>query len=123
MADVNEMDSAAQAFDADIQSEAPARQSPGPKKDITEGPPERLFENVGELEVDEESPAKGGGDDDEDPSPKTGEDDEEADDEDPDATGDEGDDDEEVDPDEKAFFEQEVEVIVDGKEKKVSLRE
>ena len=53
------MENAATAFDAVINSE------PGKVSKDSMGnraPTESLFRNVGELEVDEESPAKGGGD-------------------------------------------------------------
>ena len=56
------LEKAAAAFDAAIRSEPdrPAGKSPVP----SEGPVESVFGNVGELEVDDESPEKGGGDDD-----------------------------------------------------------
>jgi hypothetical protein len=56
------LDEAAAAFDAVIQSEPGKTAGKPPKPDS--GPAEQIFRNVGELEVDEESPEKGGGDDD-----------------------------------------------------------
>lgn len=118
------LDEAAQAFDADIASETPSnRPAPGPKKDITEGPPERLFGDVGELEVDDESPTKGGGDDEE---PKRAKKDPEDDDVDADEDVDDeaGDDEEEEEDGEDAeFLNQEVAVLVDGEEQTVTLKE
>jgi len=127
------LEEAAQAFDkamqvdsgpAPAQSRAPA----GGKQDVTEGPTDRLFPNVGELEVDEESPARGGGDDDdvsgdEDVSPRAPEEVEEGDETDEDETpeaDEEGDGEEGVDD---QFLAQEVEVVVDGEEQKVTLKE
>jgi hypothetical protein len=118
------LEDAAKAFDADIASEVPSnRPAPGPKKDITDGPPERLFGDVGELEVDDESPAKGGGDDEE---PKRAKKDPEDDDVDADEDVDDeaGDDEEEEEEGEDAeFLNQEVSVLVDGEEQTVTLKE
>jgi len=114
------IDEAAAAFDASIASETTAK-SPGPKIDRTEGPPERMFENVGDLEIDEDSPEKGGGDDYDDPPVRTEEDeDEEVDEED---AEDEDDEEPEEDGNEAEFYAQEVPVMIDGQEKTVTLKE
>jgi len=55
------IDNAARAFDAVIQSEPNKTTAKAPTATGLDKP---LFRNVGELEVDDESPAKGGGDDD-----------------------------------------------------------
>jgi len=118
------MEEAAVAFDNHIAAETPGAKAPAPKIDRTEGPPERMFESVGELEIDEESPAKGGGDDDDDEleaPPRDPEDDEGDSDED-EASDEDGDEDEE-DANAAEFYAQEVPVMVDGQEKKVTLKE
>jgi hypothetical protein len=110
------IDDAAKAFDADIATESKA---PGksPKGDNT-GPPERMFENVGKLEEDEDSPTKGGGDDEELAGPEPDEEDEdigeevEEEEEEEEAEG--------VDPE---LLAQEFTVMVDGKEQVVPLKE
>jgi hypothetical protein len=115
------IDDAAQAFDADIASETSSPKGPGPKVDRTEGPPERLFGDVGDLEVDEDSPAKAPGDDYEDSPPRTKEDEEEEGEEE--EGPDDDDEVEEDDPEEKAFYAQEVPVMIDGEAKNVTLKE
>lgn len=57
------IDEAAQAFDVEMNPKADPPASYTPPRDETSGKPERLFDNVGELEVDDESPERGGGDD------------------------------------------------------------
>lgn len=77
---VDGIDAAAAAFTKDLQSEgkptpaAPAAKTPKPGEVDNEGPAFRMFENIGDLEVDEESPPRGGGDDFEDPPVRTRED-------------------------------------------------
>jgi hypothetical protein len=112
------MEDAAKAFDTDIASET--KTSRAPKEDNT-GPPERMFERLGELETDDDSPVKAPGDDDEPPEVYT-EDGEEPDDEageevdeEPDEEAPEG-----VDPE---LLAQEFTVMVDGKEQTVPLKE
>src|SRR4051812_31380323 len=61
----NGIEDAAVAFDAVIKSD-PGKVSKESMGD--RAPTESMFPNIGELEVDEESPPKGGGDDDEDDS-------------------------------------------------------
>ena len=131
------MERAAQAFDAVMKSDAPPPKS---RTNGGEGPPEKLFRNIGELEVDEESPAKGGGDDEEDviygedPEPPRkkrpketeepdGGDEEEVDDDS--GSPDEGEepDEEEDEGVDKNFLAQEVQVVVDGEERTVKLKE
>ena len=130
------METAAQAFDAVIASDAkPAGKSNA--VDRSEGPPEAVFKNVGQLDDDTEP--KGGGDDldpeeavyaDEVP-PKKGpgdtdegdKQDSEGDDADPDdadADDEDADDEEEK---EDAVLAQEVEVTIEGEPKKVTVKE
>lgn len=128
------IEEAAAAFDADMnRGSAPAAKG-GKGPDMTEGPQERMFGNIGELEVDDESPERGGGDDiplrgenrdlddppgddedEEEEKPKKGEDDEEGDEDD-----EEGD--EEGDEDEEASG-RKYKVVVDGEEEEVTLKE
>lgn len=118
------LDEAAAAFDQDIKSET-APTSKGPAKDRTEGPPERMFERVGELEVDEESPQRGGGDDEDDAGATDPKELEEGDEEEGEAEG-EDDDKKGEEEDEGAdaeFLAQEVGVVVDGQEQTVTLKE
>jgi hypothetical protein len=139
----NGIEEAAVAFDAVIHSN-PGR-APAGKAGVTEsGPPEQMFRNVGNTEVDEESPAKGGGDDEEDilygkESGKAGPRDPRKGDE-PDSDGDDADEDGESDEDESdesedddsgeegseeeaAILAREVEVTVDGEPAKVTIKE
>jgi len=61
------IDEAAAAFDAEISSQRPASpraKSNGDGEERAARPTESMFPNLGNLEVDDESPAKGGGDDD-----------------------------------------------------------
>src|SRR5688572_5524369 len=129
------LDSAAQAFDIAIGNAQPS--TPSAKGgDASDFPAEQMFSNIGELEVDEDSPAQGGGDDtpvggekkpkqpiieegDED-DVDAGEDDQEDDDADAEG-GEDGPDAEEEDEDDlvNAIFE----VVVDGERAEVNLRE
>lgn len=141
------IDEAAAAFDAEI-SETPREQPRGrtPSADEKLPPTERLFRNVGNLEVDEDSPAKGGGDD-SDPEeliygkdPKTRprnprkEDDgdsegdsDESDGDDDDGTDDGTDDDAEKEEEssdlDPAVLAQKIEVTVDGEPVEITLKE
>lgn len=117
------IDDAAKAFDTDIASESKAPTRTTPKGDNT-GPPERMFERLGELETDDDSPPRAPGDDDEPPRVRTEEDEEDDDD-----IGEEVDEDEEG-PDEEdqegpdsELLAQEFTVMVDGKEQTVPLKE
>jgi len=135
------LDRAAAAFTAIVNSD-PGKSSGKPASG--EGPIEPMFQNVGELEVDDESPAEGGGDD-EDPeellygkskaakkdSGDTGEgDDEDREGDDPDESPDDaGDDAPDDDADaegekpEEAVLAQKVEVTVDGEPVEVTIKE
>lgn len=116
------IDDAAKAFDTDIASESKSTKAV-PKTDRTEGPPERMFGRIGELEVDEDSPPKPPGDDYDDPEIRTEE--PEDDDEDPNAEAeaeDEPDEGEEEGPDAELLA-REFTVMVDGKEQTVPLKE
>jgi len=135
---------AAQAFDAVISTDvdkAPAKNG----KVTSTGPQDEIFRNVGEVEVDDESPAKGGGDDDDpeealygkkvqakaDPrNPRKGEG-EDSDGDDDESDGDNADVDED-DPDggvdaeteeEAALLGRKVEVTVDGEPEEVTIKE
>jgi len=119
------IDEAAASFDTDAKTSIPSKSSGQTNRQ--EGPPERMFERVGELETDEDSPAQGGGDDADDPEVRTTEDepDEEAadgeeDTDDADEGEEEGEEEAEGDAD---FLAQEVEVVVDGQEQSVTLKE
>jgi len=114
------MDDAAKAFDADIARVSTSTKAV-PKVDRTEGPPERMFERVGELEVDDESPPKAPGDDYEAPPVRT-EDDEE-DDEDIGEEVDEEADEEEAEGPDDELLTKEFTVMVDGEEQTVPLKE
>ena len=136
------IDQAAAAFTAVIESE-PGKGGRGPNR--SEGPPEAVFRNVGNLEVDEDSPAKGGGDDDPEDAiydekvqtktgprdPRKGDDpdregdDDESDGDSPDDEDDDGSagDDDEEDKEEAALLQRKVEVTVDGEPVEVSLKE
>jgi hypothetical protein len=134
------MENAAAAFDAVIRSE-PGR-STG-KAVSSEGPAETMFANVGQVEVDDESPAQGGGDDEEDlvygkesgktdpRNPSKG-DEPDSDGDDADEDGESGDDESDVEDDdsedegseeEAALLAREVEVTVDGEPAKVTIKE
>jgi hypothetical protein len=140
------MDDAAQAFDAVINPvEVPAHKQTRAHEDAA-ARPERLFNNIGKKEVDEESPAEGGGDN-MDPEeliygkskkPKdaprdTGEGDdgpEEPDDDESDGDDDDESDDGDDDSEEKeegdaesAILGRKVEVTVDGEPKEVTVKE
>lgn len=126
------IEEAAAAFTTAIQSETAPPVARPPKQDITEGPPDRLFKNIGELEVDEDSPAKGGGDDDDievvDKDVKVDEEPDEDGVEEEDTEGEEkedkdGDEDGDEDKDQAEFFAQKVAVTVDGEAKEVTLKE
>jgi len=118
------LEQAATAFDAAMGNTEPQPRAP----QSSEGPIETMFGDVGNLEVDDESPAKGGGDDDVDEviEPRTKprvevpeEEDEDADqNDDPDADedADQGGDEEDEEQD---FYK----VVVDGKEVEVGIRE
>jgi len=142
MAD-SSLEQAAQAFTAVIESDpgkAPGKAHNGKAADA-EGPADHVFRGVGDLEVDEGSPAKGGGDDDPeeaiygeevrtkaDPrNPRKGEgEDSESDDDESDgddAGGDEDDSDADGDESAAAALAQKVEVTVDGEPVEVSLKE
>jgi hypothetical protein len=54
------IDKAAMAFDTAIGNRAPSKSTES--EDTGGGAPEPLFSNLGDLEVDENSPARGGGD-------------------------------------------------------------
>jgi hypothetical protein len=139
------IEKAAVAFDAVMKSDgkAPAKTS-SKTVDRSEGPPEALFKNVGQLDPDAE--AKGGGDDEPDPEeliygdPKKGkadpgdsregdgsdsDGDDAADGEPDEDESDDGDDDsgEERTEDEEAVLAQKVEVTVDGEPVEVSVKE
>jgi hypothetical protein len=143
MADTD-LEQAAQAFDTAIKSESvPSR--PAKKPDDAGGPKDAIFKNLGNAEVDEESPAKGGGDDEEellygdsdqnskaDPrDPRKGNDKDRKGDDDEsdgdDASGEEDDSpDRDPDADEEgteAELQRKVEVTVDGEPVEVTLKE
>jgi len=127
------LEQAAQAFDVAIGNAEPvARGGDAPKDDTL--PTETMFGNMGDLEVDEDSPARGGGDD----IPLKGEkrqkptvlEDDNDDVEDGDQDGPEADDDEsegegegDGEDDEDGPLSDVFEVTVDGERTEVSLRE
>ena len=137
------IEQAAAAFEAVVNADA--GKSSG-KAVPSEGPTEELFRNVGDLEIDDESPAKGGGDDDDeetilygkesksnkaDPrNPRKGDEpDSEGDDDEEDA-GEDGSDDGDDDTgeagaeaEEEAVLARKVEVTVDGEPVEVSIKE
>jgi hypothetical protein len=142
---------AALAFDASVaKAENPAA-TPGHRNiPVEEGPPIELFKNVGKLEVDDESPRKGGGDEDDfdpeeliygkrpkakakspprDPGKGDAESDEEhpddADGDDDDESDDGADDEEEEEEgdEDSADLKRKVEVTVDGEPVEVTLKE
>lgn len=144
----NGIESAAKAFDAVVKSDPGKVPVPRAKAPEPGGPVESVFPNIGTTEVDEESPAKGGGDDEEDilygdtnqgskadprnPRKGEGEDSESDDDESDgdDAGGDEDDDDAdagdeegEEDPTISALLQRKVEVTVDGEPVEVTVKE
>lgn len=134
---------AARAFDAAMKETAPVRGHP--VEDDHMPATEVLFENVGKLEVDEESPRKGGGDDDPEEliydkpkqkgkSPPRNPDQEDGGDSDDDESADDdesddGDDAEEEDEeeaakgDDDAVLSRKVEVTVDGEPVEVTVKE
>jgi hypothetical protein len=135
------MEQAALAFD---ESMKPSPSNGGSKRDDNTGPTEAVFGNVGELEVDDESPAKGGGDDEEDilygktgktdPRNPRKEDGSDSDGDDADGDGDteedESDDEDDdsgeegtEDAEEAAILGRKVEVTVDGEPVEVSIKE
>lgn len=67
MAPDDDMESAAQAFDAAITAEQRGNPPAPPEDTSKQKPTERMFGNLGKTEVDDESPEKGGGDDEADP--------------------------------------------------------
>jgi hypothetical protein len=131
------MEQAAQTFDSVIQSD-PAK-APIRGKTPEAGVEDNIFRNVGEIEVDEESPAKGGGDDDEedviygdkvqakaDPRDPRKRDEQDSESDDDESDGDESvsdDDDSEAEEDEAAELNRKVEVTVDGAPVEVTLKE
>lgn len=151
MSSTDALDQAAAAFDREMGGPG-GKASTAKSQGEDAGPTESLFGNIDQVEVDDESPARGGGDDDEDaalygkdtkararnPRDKDGSDrdgddadgprkpgEDESDDEDDD-TGEEGaEDGEEGAEDEEtdALLEREVEVTVDGDPVKVPLKE
>jgi hypothetical protein len=138
MADTD-LEQAAQAFDAAI-STSTAKPSRAGKTDDS-GIKETLFKNVGDAEVDDESPAKGGGDDEEDilygdedkgakadPRNPRKSDDEDSEGDDDESGGDDASGEEDDSPDDetaetKADLERKVEVTVDGEPVEVTLKE
>lgn len=139
MADTD-IEQAAQAFDTAIQSDSGKVSRSKPAPDAS-GPPEKMFQNIGDMEVDDESPERGGGDDEEEllygdknkgskagpRNPREGEDeDSEGDDDESDGDDADGKDDDSGDddsPDEAANLQRKVEVTVDGEPVEVSLKE
>jgi hypothetical protein len=135
------IEEAAVAFDNAMKSDGkPPSKAPSKSPDRTEGPPEALFKNVGNLDPDAE--AKGGGDDEPDPEeliygdPKKGKADkgDSGEGDEPDSDGDDADEpDERPDDDdnegakeeaeEEAILAQKVEVTVDGEPVEVSVKE
>lgn len=123
------LEQAAQAFDTAINGNATSRRE---SDSSTERPTETMFAGVGDLEVDEESPARGGGDDEDRSSHRETNgrfrrqeeenlDDEAGNEEGEDDQGDDNDPDDEDDKDEQ---EDDVyEVVVDGQRIEVPLRE
>ena len=115
----DEMDNAAQAFDKEISSD---KSEPRPT--------DSMFPNLGNLEVDDESPAKGGGDDDEDvlyadeppKKAKEGDPDGEGTDEEDEDSPDEGEGDEEEEDEDESLGKL-YKVMVEGEEKEVPLKE
>jgi len=136
----DDLEKAAVAFDAVMESDAKPVGKAG-RVDRSEGPPEAMFGNVGQLDADTE--AKGGGDDldpeeaiyadDKAETPKKGpgdtrkgdDEDSEGDDADADDDADEDADDGDTDDEEKesAVLSQKVEVTVDGEPKEVTVKE
>src|SRR6478736_6460635 len=143
------IDQAAEAFTESMEKAVPAPRSERGREPEIDGPVIRLFDNVGRLEIDEDSPEKGGGDD-LDPEeliygkqkPKakspprhpregdegTGEDEPDESDGDDDDGTDDGDDGEEGDEEEAASLDDEilrrkVEVTVDGEPAEVTVKE
>lgn len=140
------IEQAAQAFDAVLNAEV--GKSVGKPQQSANGTDEALFRNVGDLEVDDESPAQGGGDD-EDPEDliygkgnkadprdtskkdrpdRRGDDDEGEDGEDQSDDGDDDSGDEEGEEEEAATGDDEVlsrkvEVTVDGEPQEVTVKE
>lgn len=120
------LEQAALAFDTEISGNSPAR---GGEAEPKSRPTESMFDSLGDLEVDETSPRRGGGDDEpveEEIQARRRQAREEVDDEEID--GDEGQD-EEVDPDADEQDEDDdapddvYEVVVDGERLEVPLRE
>lgn len=138
------IDQAAAAFDAVMKSDGSSPTKTPAKVDRSEGPPQALFKNVGNLDADTE--AKGGGDDQPDPEeliygdPKKGKTDP-GDSREGDGSDSDGDDAPEGEPDEgepddgddsagkegaeeeEAILAQKVEVTVDGEPVEVSVKE
>lgn len=115
------IDEAAEVFDATISSERGNLPAP-PKPNGSAKPSEAVFQNLGEAEIDDESPAKGGGDDDDalysDPPGKKKKSDESDDEDDQDE-----DSDEEDEGEEDESLGSKYKVMVDGQEREVSLKE
>jgi len=136
----DDMESAAQAFDAAITAEQRGNPPAPPEDTSKHKPTERMFSNLGKTEVDDESPEKGGGDDDPDPeeaiyAKKSGDkkaaddeessesDDDEEDAEDSKATKEEEEDDDEGIDAGELDLETKVKVMIDGEEATVPLKE
>lgn len=141
------MKDAALAFDASI-SPAASPKAEHRSVPMEEGPPVKMFENIGRLEVDEDSPPEGGGDnsdpeellygkrkepkppardprksDDEAEGPDDDESDGDDDDESPDGDDDAEDEEEKETDAESNELKRKVEVTVDGEPVEVSLKE
>jgi hypothetical protein len=115
----NGMDEAAQAFDAEIAPNGPA--TPTPKGDKS-SPAEAVFPNLGIPEVDEDSPAKGGGDDEDESLYADEEAGEEADEEESADEPDEPDEDDEEAADDEDLGTK-YKITVDGEEAEVTVKE
>lgn len=127
------LEQAASAFDIAIGNSEP--RAPSRSESSSNGAPENMFGNLGALEVDEESPAEGGGDNMNDgserPAPRKAkepvavvEEDEDDPEADPDADPDADEEDDDPDGDKKDEEDQDFyEVTIDGEKKEVSLQE
>jgi hypothetical protein len=144
---VESLDKAAIAFDESMAPKAkPAAKSDArtPVQDDGLPPTERLFDNVGRLEVDEDSPEAGGGDDpeellygkkpkakspprdpseDDEGSGEDGDDKSDGDDEDESDNGDDDAEEEEASDEDPAILNKKFEIVVDGEPAEVTLKE